>query len=129
LLSKKVFTLLFISLVTACSALDRDVMGKHVSGPMELSTGDIIRVVTVDIEDFRFQLTGVTEQAIEGKDLSIPFVKIRDIEVITPIRSSHDEVSESEIGLVFLVIITTAGLVMMGDSSSTYRTLDDVFSQ
>ena len=64
-----------------------------------------------DGDDFQFRLTGVTEQAIGGDDLSIPFVEIRDIEAITPIRSSSEEVSEEEVSETtrdFIVIITAA---------------------
>ena len=103
---------MFISLVTACSAHDRDDLSKRVSDPTQLSIGDIIRVVTVDIEDFRFRLTGITEQAIEGKDISIPFVKIREIEVITPVRSVSNHDHDPIITVLF--IITEVGLILVG---------------
>ena len=112
---KKLFAALLISLITACSAFDSDDLGKHISDPMELTVGDIIRVVTVDIEDFQFRLTGITEQTIEGKDISIPFVEIRDIEIITPNRSSSEEISETT--RVVLVIITAAGMILAPSSS------------
>jgi hypothetical protein len=89
---------------------------------VELAVGDIIRVVTVDIEDFRFRFTGITEQAIEGEEISIPFVDIRDIEVITPIRRSPEDISETT--RVVSVIITVAGLVLAPSSSETGSILD-----
>jgi hypothetical protein len=116
LLSKIFFPVLFISLITACSAHERDDLGKRVSDPTELTIGDIIRVVTVDIEDFRFRLTGITEQAIEGKDISIPFVKIREMEVITPVRSVSNHDHDPIITVLF--IITEVGLILVGHPPS-----------
>jgi hypothetical protein len=116
LLSKIFFPVLFISLITACSAHERDDLGKRVSDPTELTIGDIIRVVTVDIEDFRFRLTGITEQAIEGKGISIPAVKIREIEVITPVRSVSNHDHDPIITVLF--IITEVGLILVGHPPS-----------
>jgi hypothetical protein len=125
LLSKIIPIVLYILLTASCSTFDRDDLGRHVSDPVELAVGDIIRVVTVDIEDFRFRFTGITEQAIEGQDISIPFVEIRDIEVITPIRSSSSSwdnsegTSEdiSETAVVVYVIITVLGLILANPST------------
>ena len=132
MLSKIIPSVLFILLITSCSTFDRDELGRHVSGPLELAVGDIIRVVTVDIEDFRFRLTGITEQAIEGQDISIPFVEIRDIEVITPIRPSPDDTSmdSAETARVVLVIVTVLGLILANSPTggTGYDSYSDVFS-
>ena len=76
-----------------------------------MNTGDVIRVVTAGYEDYRFRVTEITEVAIHGEKISIPFDTIRSLEIIPP-NESPDE-SSVTVSVTVLFIITAAGLLLL----------------
>ena len=77
---------LLIAFTTSCSTVSDDYLGGKVESATQLNTGDVIRVVTAEYEDFRFRVTEITEVAIHGEKVSIPFEIIRTLEIISLIK-------------------------------------------
>jgi len=102
---------LLIAFITACSTVDDDYLGGKLESPSQLNTGDVIRVVTVDYEDYRFRVTRITEVAIQGEKISVPFKTIRTLEVITPVQIPNERSTATNVTILF--VITAAGLLLL----------------
>ena len=100
-------------LVLGCSEMVlEDYGGAEVSDPMTLHTGDLIRVVSKDIEDFRFVLNDITGDSLVGSDIEIKFSDIRSVEVITP-RYLNNRRREREASSAVEIINTATGLIVL----------------
>jgi len=103
---------LIMSLTAACYEMSYDELGGEVSDPIELRTGDLIRVVTSDYEDFRFVLRNVTENSLVGSNVKIEFSEVRSIEVITPDYDAA-QVAAAAVSVSVFAAITATGLILL----------------